>query len=294
MRAAATAEDEFADVRPETLTGGQTRVVREPIRDYSELVAIAAVEHEAWRERRTADLAQHAPPGSDPSQSLDALSAQLLTLTVALAERYGTPDLGNKIDPVDELVYIILSRRTREGAYQSAYETLKSRYRTWEELALAPSEEIEATIRSSGLGQRKARSLKQALRALIDTFGSCTFEPTRTWDDEKTFDFLCSLPEVGPKSAACVMMCSLDRPAFPVDAHVGRVLERLGLFQRYGLKLEGADHKAKQRLLLDAIPPALRYSLHVNLLMHGRLVCVPLKPRCASCVVADSCASRRS
>ena len=44
--------------------------------------------------------------------------------------------------------------------------------------------------------------------------------------------FLCTLPEIGPKSAACVMMCSLDRPAFPVDAHVGRVLERLGIFRR--------------------------------------------------------------
>ena len=71
------------------------------------------------------------------------------------------------------------------------------------------------------------------------------------------------------------MMCSLDRPAFPVDAHVGRVLERLGALRRVGIELAGRDHKVKQRLLWDAVPPALRYPLHVNLLVHGRSVCLP-------------------
>jgi endonuclease III len=206
-----------------------------------------------------------------------------------LAEVYGTPDLGNKSDPVDELIYIILARRTRERAYQPAYLALKARYATWEELASATTEEIEEVVRSSGLGRRKAQSLKFALAALIDRFGECTLEPTRAWDDSTTYEFLCTLPEIGPKSAACVMMCSLDRPAFPVDAHVGRVLERLGLFRRVGIELAGRDHKIKQRMLWDAVPPALRYPLHVNTLVHGRAVCVPGKPRCGDCVISQHC-----
>lgn len=250
-----------------------------------------AVEHEAWRARQLEALVTAARP--DAGALIDALSAELLTVAIRVAESYGTPDLGNKSEPVDELVYIILSRRTREGAYQAAFEALRSRYARWEDLAVAPAAEIETTIGFSGLGRRKAQSLKHVLAALIDRFGSCTLEPTKDWTDDETFDFLCSLPEIGPKSAACVMMCSLDRPAFPVDAHVGRVLERLGLFRRMGIDLEGADHKVKQRLLLDAVPPALRYSLHVNLLVHGRVVCLPGRPRCSTCLLGDLCVSRR-
>ena len=85
------------------------------------------------------------------------------------------------------------------------------------------------------------------------------------------------------------MMCSLDRPAFPVDAHVGRVLERLGTFRMIGIELRGTDHKVKQRVLWDAVPPGLRYPLHVNLLVHGRTVCLPRRPRCHQCVLAASC-----
>ena len=81
-------------------------------------------------------------------------------------------------------------------------------------------------------------------------------------------------------------------PAFPVDAHVGRVLERLGLFRALGIDLEGTDHKAKQRLLWNAVPPALRYSLHVNLLVHGRVELPASETRAVrTCVIRDACAS---
>lgn len=272
------------------------RVLREPVRRYSDLRAAATSEHDAWREFVLRELERQKPHATRAEQkcALNALSAQLLAIARAVGDAYGTPDLGNKPDPVDELVYIILSRRTREGAYQAAYDALKTHYPSWEHLADAPTDEIERTIGFSGLGRTKARSLKHALGALIAYFGCCTLEPTRAWNDHETFEFLCALPEIGPKSAACVMMCSLDRPAFPVDAHVGRVLERLGLFRVLGIELADADHKLKQRLLWDVIPPALRYSLHVNLLVHGRSTCIPRKPRCDSCVIEGACDSRRA
>jgi endonuclease III len=270
-------------------------VLHTTIRSYHELGSSARGEHNAWRDRAVIRLQLTDGQGTNrlrPSAAVDHLASHVLRLGVRLGESYGTPDLGNKTDPVDELVYIILARRTREGAYQAAYDALKLKHANWEQLAEAPADEIEGAIRFSGLGRRKAQSLKQALGALIARFGTCTLEPTRSWDDETTREFLCTLPEIGPKSAACVMMCSLDRPAFPVDAHVGRVLERLGLFRILGIELAGTDHKIKQRLLWDAVPPSLRYSLHVNLLVHGRAACLPRKPRCCSCVIADACASR--
>jgi endonuclease III len=221
--------------------------------------------------------------------SASRTASDLREITLRLADLYGTPDLGNKADPVDELVYIILSRRTREGAYQRAFSALKAAFPRWEALVDAREEEIESIVAFCGLGRRKAVSLKSALSALIDRFGACTLEPTRDWADDDVAAFLCTLPEVGPKSAACVMMCSLDRPAFPVDAHVGRVLERLGVMTDLGLELQGRDHKFKQRVLWDAVPPSLRYPLHVNLLVHGRTTCLPQRPRCAGCNLNEFC-----
>jgi endonuclease III len=270
----------------------ESRVLRTPIRSYNELASSAREEHIAWQARAAARL--DASDGSEtngrrPAAVVDELGEDLLRIAVRLGEIYGTPDLGNKTDPIDELVYIILARRTREGAYQAAYRALKSRYATWEQLAAAPTHEIADLVRSSGLATRKAHCLKLALGALIERFGGCTLEPTRTWSDEETMEFLCTLPEIGAKSAACVMVCSLDRPTFAVDAHVGRVLERMGVFRGVEIDLASVDHKGKQRLLLDAVPPSLRYPLHVNLLVHGRAACLPRNPRCATCPISSDC-----
>ena len=282
---------------PSRIDQPERRVLQRAIHGYDELGPSGKQEHIGWNARAIARLESHAPTDEGlrptPSTAVEGLATELVRLGVRLGETYGTPDLGNKADPVDELVYIILARRTREGAYQAAYRALENRYASWEKLAAAPVEEIEQVVRFSGLAARKAHSLKLALGTLRERFGCCTLEPTRSWTDDETMAFLCSLPEVGPKSAACVMVCALDRPAFPVDAHVGRVLERMRIFSVLGIDLEGTDHKMKQRLLWDAVPPALRYSLHVNLLVHGRATCRPRSPRCVSCVVSASCASRR-
>jgi endonuclease III len=266
------------------------RVLRSPIGRFGELPDEAADDHRGWRKRIASNLTVGLSD-VETGHVLADLESDLLAVTGLLHRAYGSPDLGNKQDPVDELVYIILSRRTREGAYQAAFAALKAKYATWEGLAGASEDEIEEVISFSGLGRRKARSLKLALGALIERFGRCTLDPTSEWQDDETRDFLCTLPEIGPKSAACVMMCSLDRPAFPVDAHVGRVLERLDIFRHVGIDLRGRDHKVKQHLLWDAVPPPLRYPLHVNALVHGRNVCLAHRPRCGGCVIAQFCAS---
>jgi DNA (cytosine-5)-methyltransferase 1 len=206
---------------------------------------------------------------------------------------YGTPTLGNKIDPVDELVYIILARKTREGAYQEAFDALKSRFETWDDLLDASRKEVERCIRSGGLSDKKTLSLFGALGRIRDRFGSCTLEPTRAWTDAELEEFLCSLPEISRKSAYCVMMYAFGRSVFPVDAHVGRVLSRLGPYREFGLNLKGKDHKNLQLILADLIPPNLRHALHVNLLVHGREVCKSPRPLCDRCELRNLCATYR-
>jgi DNA (cytosine-5)-methyltransferase 1 len=130
---------------------GRSRVLRDPVGDYADLAAPATEEHEAWRARLLSELEDGPPRGQrdDRTRLIDELGVQLLSIALAVADAYGTPNLGNKSDPVDELVYIILSRRTREGAYQAAYEALKSRFPAWEQLVVLPTDVVNAADRGS-------------------------------------------------------------------------------------------------------------------------------------------------
>lgn len=256
-----------------------------------------------WRQHLVASLQAgthahlHVSPGATKQEirdHLDDLTSYLREVTRILAVIYRTPDLGNKTDPVDELVYIILSRKTREDAYQQAYEALKRRFPSWDELLEAPEAEVEQLVWASGLSGRKTRTLFAALGALRQKFGSCNMEPAREWTDEQLEDFLRSLPEIERKSAYCVMMYAFGRKVFPVDTHVGRVLSRLEPFRSLGLQLHGLDHKRLQKILADLVPPDLRHALHVNLVMHGRAICKGPRPSCASCELARFCHHRRA
>lgn len=237
-------------------------------------------------------IADRRPDLHEVQEVVRRLEQDFEQLSIALHRHHGTPDLGNQADPLDELVYIILSRRTNEEAYQRAYRSLRSRFGTWEEVAEAPAEEIETYISASGLANRKAVSIKAFLRAIHDRFGTCTLEPLRSWSDDDALDFLDGLPGVGTKSALCVMLYSLGRPVFPADAHVGRVLGRLGILEPAGVDLLTMEHRPRQRILLDAVPPHLRYGLHVNLVVHGRSPCRAIRPACDRCPLLDQCQQR--
>lgn len=210
-----------------------------------------------------------------------------------LAVLHGTPRLGNKDEPLDELVYIILARKTREDAYQRAFNALKERFASWEDLLRARHTTVERLLSSSGLGEKKTRSLFGALGKIAAEFGVCSLEGAKSWTDERLETFLCSLPEVSRKSAYCIMMYAFGRRVFPVDTHVGRVLSRLAPYRELGLDLTGLDHKQLQAVLADLIPPNLRYSLHVNLVVHGREVCRSQKPLCGQCDLRGFCGHYR-
>jgi DNA (cytosine-5)-methyltransferase 1 len=250
-----------------------------------------------WRKRLLDRLRSGKPglplsgkaPAAELGERLDDGITYLREIARILAVLYGTPNLGNKTDPVDELVYIILSRKTPEKAYQKTFESLKNRFSSWDDLLRASPRTVEKLVRPGGLPGKKTASLFGALRALRKEFGSCTLEPARTWSDAQLEHFLCGLPEIQRKSAYCIMMYSFGREVFPADTHVGRVLARLGPYREIGLDLEGMDHKQLQRVLSDLIPPPLRYSLHVNLVQHGRLICRAPKPLCDQCELKKFC-----
>ena len=196
-----------------------------------------------------------------------------------LRELYGRPRNEPHGDPVHELVLTILSQNTSDANRDVAYERLRERFASWEEVRDAPAAEVEEAIRPGGLAPTKAPRIQEVLRVIDEDFD---LEWLRDAPREQAIAYLVGLPGVGRKTAACVLIFSFDRAEIPVDTHVHRVGGRLGLF-RDGAPLEEAHDE------MGAItPPEDAYELHINLITHGRRVCRP-KPRCDLCALRRMC-----
>lgn len=186
---------------------------------------------------------------------------------------------------LDELIMTLLSQATSDRNTERAFAALNQRFPTWEEILHAPVDEVIDAIRSGGLANRKAPRIQQILATVEEREGRVDLSRLNELDDGEVEAYLTALPGVGAKTAACVLLFSMGRPAFPVDTHVHRVTARLGWIP------EGSSAQAAHRLLGSAVPPDLRYELHMQLITHGRTVCTPRRPRCGECVVLELCAA---
>jgi endonuclease-3 len=188
---------------------------------------------------------------------------------------------------IDELVATVLSQATSDRNSERAFAELKRRFPCWEEVLDAPWERVADAIRSGGIADQKARRIQQILRAIEEHEGRIDLGRLKELDDQAVEAYLTSLPGVGPKTAACVLVFSMGRAAFPVDTHVLRVATRLGW-----IPPKTTGDKA-HRLLAHRVPPDIRYDLHIALITHGRTVCKAQRPRCAECVLLDLCPDGR-
>lgn len=182
----------------------------------------------------------------------------------------------------------VLSQHTSDANSGRAFANLKARFPTWDDVLEAPAEEVADAIRTGGLADTKSIRIQQILAEIGDREGSIDLTRLNSLPDHEVTDYLVSLPGVGPKTAACVLLFSMGRDAFPVDTHVHRVALRLGLIP----PKTNADRA--HRLLTDLTAREIRYELHVQLVRHGRTVCKPARPRCSDCVLFDLCSSGQS
>jgi endonuclease-3 len=184
---------------------------------------------------------------------------------------------------IDELVATVLSQHTSDVNSERAFAQLKDRFPSWEQVADAPVDEIADAIRSGGIANQKARRIQQILAAIEEREGSLDLSRLYELDDAAVESYLCALPGVGPKTAACVLVFSMGRPAFPIDTHVHRMALRLGWIP----PKTTADQA--YRLLAPQVPADIRYDLHVAMITHGRTVCQAQRPACGDCVLAGLC-----
>jgi endonuclease-3 len=147
----------------------------------------------------------------------------------------------------------------------------------------APTAEVYEAIKPAGLGNIKAPRIQQTLRSVEERAGALSLDFLDAMPLDEARDWLLGLDGIGPKTAACVLMFALGRPALPVDTHVHRVSLRLGLI---GPKVNA---ERAHGLLEAALPPEAVYAFHLNLIQHGRLICHARGPECSRCPVARIC-----
>jgi endonuclease III len=200
-----------------------------------------------------------------------------------LRREYGRPVLRPHRAPVDELILTVLSQNTNDRNRDVAYARLRERFSSWEEVGAAPVEDLEDAIRPGGLAPTKAVRIKQILDA-IDGDDLAWLEDAPL---DEARDYLCDLPGVGRKTAACVLLFSYGRPEVPVDTHVYRVGTRLGLWPERTSLVQA--HDVLQRL----VDPEDAYEFHVLLIRHGRRTCTARNPDCAGCPLRRMCPEGR-
>jgi endonuclease-3 len=178
-----------------------------------------------------------------------------------------------KSDPFKSLIGTVLSARTRDENTAMASEALFSRYDTPEKLAAAPVKSIERLIRRSGFYRVKARRIKEISRLLLDEYGGKVPD---------SMEGLCALPGVGRKIAGCVMVYSFGKPQIPVDTHVHRVSNRIGLVKTK------MPNQTEQRLM-KVVPKRQWILVNELFVTFGKKTCRPIGPLHDKCPIRQYC-----
>ncbi len=175
--------------------------------------------------------------------------------------------------PFKVLISTVLSQRTKDVNTHKASEALFSSYPNPKALAEAPLDHVKELIKPSGFYNVKAERIKRIAERVHEEYGNDVPE-----DIDKLLDF----KGVGRKTANCVLVYGFGEPAVPVDTHVHRISNRLGI-------ADTEDPEETEKVLEDEIPR--EYWIEINRLMveFGKNICKPREPRCEKCPLTDMC-----
>ncbi len=210
--------------------------------------------------------------------------ARVARIRRRLAEVYGVPTAEPHGDGLAELVLTVLSQSTNDRNRDVAFLRLRERLPSWEAVRDAPLAEVEEAIRPGGISKVKSARIQAILHAIGDPLDLGWMRDAPVHESQA---YLCALPGVGRKTAACVLLFSYGLRDVPVDTHVSRVGTRLALLR------PKAPFEELHDAMLALTPPGAELELHVNMLRHGRRTCHAQRPACAGCALRRMCPSRR-
>ena len=198
---------------------------------------------------------------------MNRLAQRALKIHERLLEFYGEPIWRNPLPAIDELVSTILSQNTNDINRDRAFNALRARFSTWEQVRDANVSDVVEAIRPSGLANQKGPRIQAVLRSITEERGILDLSFLKDLTVEEARNWLTKFNGVGPKTAAIVLCFSLDMPAFPVDTHVYRVTGRIGLRPEKMTVEQALPHHE------SLFPPETYYAAHLNIIRHGREVC---------------------
>ncbi len=213
---------------------------------------------------------------------MDELKTKIKIVNKLLLDHFGLPRRNKKLpDPLDLLIATILSQNTNDNNSYKAFQNLKTHYKTWDELVNEKRTTIEKIIRVAGLAKQKSEAIKNLIGELSkQKYLNINF--VKELDNNRAIEQLTSFKGVGVKTASCVLLFALDRNVCPVDTHVHRTSNRIGL-----TKEKTPD---KTFFVLNKnFPDGIAHSFHTNLIRLGREICKPTNPSCGVCPLQKVC-----
>jgi endonuclease-3 len=211
------------------------------------------------------------------------MKRKIAAVNQKLIQRFGLPERSkNRQDPVDMLIATILSQNTNDKNSFRAFKNLKEKFSGWEETAAQPRIKIEKQIKIAGLGKQKSSAIKNFLSSIRKEKGEVSLNYLENFSNDEILSELTKYDGVGVKTASCVLLFSLKRNICPVDTHVHRTLNRIGI----------VNTKTPDKTFLaikDKIPEGIAHSFHTNLIRLGREICKPAKPNCSICPLLKIC-----
>ncbi len=255
------------------------------------------------RKRRFSD------PGRTWAKRLERYRPGLVSDVLdGLAARYGRPTWERRLDPTSELILTILTQNSADTNAEVAFEALRRRYPSggairahnpgagwgggglpdgsapdWGAVEQAPLPELVDTIRPGGLANQKAPRIQATLRRIREERGDYSLEFLGEMSALEARDWLTRIDGIGKKTASVLLLFSFGLPLMPVDRHVERVAQRVGLIGPR-VSADGAHD-----LFLGMLEPDQMYEAHVNLIQHGRVLCHARRPECAACPIRPRC-----
>ncbi|MCK9281473.1 MAG: endonuclease III [Melioribacteraceae bacterium] len=211
------------------------------------------------------------------------MNQEIKKINKLLVQHFDIPKRNaNPSPPIDMLIATILSQNTNDNNSYKAYIALKEKYKTWDALLNVEREEIEEVIKIAGLGKQKSSAIKNVISELNKKFGKIDLDFINEMTNKDAVSELICFPGVGVKTASCVLLFSMGKDICPVDTHVHRTLNRIGL-----VKTNSPDKTFEA--INKNFPKGIAHQFHTNLIKLGREICKPTNPACSICPVEKIC-----